>query len=315
MNGFFQKRDPWGHGLALWVLAGLAFLAPLTVWSLKGLRLDNDMQTWLPAHDREARVFQWFRGHFPDEQRVIVAWEGSTLKDPRIQRFAEKLRGEVGPDGVRRGGSPYVADVFTPQDGIKQMAACGVEAQDALHRLEGVLIGTGWMKVRLTEAGRADVDRSIRDVLAHAEARTGVSLMVHPKVTDWIDETYLEELDSADQEESTATMTGDELAPMIPEHDFQLSWEGVQAGSDVAKNLSKALLEFRGFATADSPSGRQLVDDAFFAVGTPTAVAVTLSEAGGAEPDDAVRSIRRAAVACGIPESSLHIGGRAVTTA
>ena len=314
MNGFFQKRDPWGHGLALWVLAGLAFLAPLTLWSLKGLRLDNDMQTWLPAHDREARVFQWFRSHFPDEQRVIVAWEGSTLKDPRIERFAEKLRGEVGPDGVRRGGSPFVTEVFTPQDGIKQMADCGVSPQEALRRLEGVLIGTGWMKVRLTEAGRADVDRSIRDVLAHARKRLGIELTVHSHVTDWIDETYLEELDSAD-EESIATLTGDELAPMIPEHDFQLSWEGIQANSQIADDLRKALLEFRGFATSDSPAGRQLVDDAFFAVGTPTAVAVTLSEAGGAEPDDAVRSIRRAAVACGISEPSLHIGGRAVTTA
>ncbi|MFV0445474.1 MAG: MMPL family transporter, partial [Planctomycetaceae bacterium] len=315
MNGFFQKRDPWGHSLALWVLAGLAFLIPLMGWSLRNLKLDNDMQTWLPAHDREAQVFQWFRSHFPDEQRIIASWEGSTLKDPRIQRFAETLLGAPGADGVRRGGSPYVQDVFTPQDGILQMAACGVEPSEAVRRLEGILIGTGWMKVRLTAAGRVDPERSLRDLKAHAESRLGIPLTLHPKVADWIDDKYLDELEQRSADQSTADLTGDELAPMIPEHDVQISWEGIQADSEMATSLRELLINYRGFATSESPAGRQLVQDCFFAMGSPTAVGITLTEAGGAEPDDAIRSIQRAAVAVGIPESALHMGGRAVTTA
>ena len=74
MKGFFQKRDPWGQSLALWILAGLAFLGPLAVWSLKGLQLDNDMQTWLPARDREVRHL---RDLSPQQVRSgVAAWLG-----------------------------------------------------------------------------------------------------------------------------------------------------------------------------------------------------------------------------------------------
>lgn len=313
MHSLFQKRDPWGQGWSLWILAGLAFLAPLMLWALRGLRLDNDMQTWLPAGDREAQAFQWFRQHFPDEQRVIVTWEGSTLKDPRIHRFAELLRGEPGADGIRRGGSPYVAAVYTPHDTIARMVRYEVDAQEALRRLEGVLIGQGWMKVRLTEAGRADPERSIREVVAHIESRLGITLTVHDKVTDWIDAAYLAELDA--QADSTAPSAAESAAPMIPEHDYQWSWEGMQARSRLAEEIERLALAYRGFATSEAPSGRPLIEKCFFAVGTPIAVAVTLSEAGGAEPELAVAAIRQAAVAAGVPEPLLHLGGRAVTTA
>ena len=313
MNGFFQRRDPWGHGLALWVLAALAFLTPLIGWALQGLRLDNDVQSWLPEGDREARVFSWFQSQFPDEQRVIVAWEGSTLKDPRIQRFSEALLGTPGPDGILRGGSPYVQAVITPQQAIQRMVEYGVEPQEALRRLEGVLIGTGWLKVRLTEAGRGDPQRSIREVVAHLESRLGVQFSVHQKVTDWIDEVYLEELDS--QPAAVEAEVSDALAPMIPVHDFQLSWDGIHPNSPQTVQVRKMALEYRGFATSAAPAGRPIVEDCFFSVGTPTAVAVTLSEAGGAEPEQATAAIRAAAVACGVPESTLHLGGRSVTTA
>jgi predicted RND superfamily exporter protein len=315
MNGFFQKRDPWGHGLALWVLAGLAFLAPVTVWSLRELRLENSMQSWLPANHQESQVYQWFRDYFPDEQRVIVSWEGSTLKDPRIQRLAEALRGTPGPDGIRRGGSPYVDEVYTPQDGIQRMVQYEVEPAEALRRLEGILIGQGWMKVRLTAAGRVEAQRSIRDLIEHAESKLGVDLTVHEKVTDWIDETYLAELDESEDAAAAGTSSGDALAPMIPEHDFQISWKGMRPDAAIAAELRDLLLNYRGFATAAATSGRQLVEECFFATGTPTAIAVTLSEAGGVEPDDAIRAIRWAAADCGIPEAALHIGGRAVTSA
>jgi predicted RND superfamily exporter protein len=314
MQGFFQKRDPWGQSLALWVLAGLAFLAPLIGWALKDLRLDNDMQSWLPAGDREAQVFQWFRNHFPDEQRIIASWEGSTLKDPRIQRFADNLLGQTGADGIRRGGSPYVQAVYTPHDAVRQMVECEVPPEEALQRLEGVLIGTGWMKVRLTEAGRVNPDRALRDLMAHAESRLGMALTTHPKVTDWIDETYLDELE-AGHSVDPAVLTGSQLAPMIPDHDIQLSWEGMQAHAPQTAQLRELLVNYRSFATTDSPAGRQLVEDCFFAPGSPTAIGITLTEAGGVEPDDAIRSIRVAAEQAGIPEPALHIGGRAVTTA
>lgn len=320
MNGFFQKRDPWGHGFALWVLAALAFLAPVMIWSLRELRLDNDMYSWLPANDRESKVFDWFRSYFPDEQRLIVSWEGSTLKDPRIERLAEALRGAPGPDGVRRGGSPYITEVYTPQDGLQKMVAYGVDAEEALQRLQGILIGRGWLKVRLTQAGRVEKARSIRDLVEHAESALGIRLTVHERVQDWVDARYLDQLDASTSteavtEQAATPATGTGIAPVIPEHDFQLSWSGLREDAPLTAQLRELLLSYRGFATASATSGRQLVEDCFFATGSPTALAVTLSEAGGVEPDDAIRSIQWAASRCGIPEASLHIGGRAVTSA
>jgi predicted RND superfamily exporter protein len=312
MTAFFQRRDRWGQGWALWVLAGLAFLAPLAGWALRGLRLDSDVQGWLPAHDREAKIFAWMQEHFVEEQRVIVAWEGSTLNDPRIERFAEALRGPVGDDGVRRNGVPFVSTVYTPGDAVDRMVALGVEQDEALRRLEGVLIGTGWMKVRLTASGQADEQRSIREVVEHVESRLGIKVTVHDRVTDWIDEAYLAEVDA---DAALGVESPETPSLMIPEHDFQVQGLGLVPESELASEFRKLATEYRGFATADEPHGRQLVDDCFFAVGTPVAIVIGLSDAGGAEPARTLSAIRHAAVQCGIPEETLHIGGRAVTSA
>ncbi|MEZ6066239.1 MAG: MMPL family transporter [Planctomycetaceae bacterium] len=220
------------------------------------------------------------------------------------------LRGPVGDDGVRRGGVPYVASVYTPADAVQRMVSLRVDQEESLKRLEGVLLGSGWMKVRLTSEGEADPQRSIQEVVRHVEKRLGIKVEVHDRVTDWIDEAYLAEVDARMAE-------GEEVpeAPslMIPAHHFQVRWEGMQPDGPVANRFRDLAVGYRGFATADAPTGRQLVEDCFFAVGSPVAVMVTLSEAGAADPTTAVNSLRGAAIACGIPEDSLHLGGRLVT--
>ena len=62
MTHFFEKRDPWGHGVALWVLLGLVFAASPLLSSLGQLELVNDVRTWLPAVDAQARVLDWYDG-------------------------------------------------------------------------------------------------------------------------------------------------------------------------------------------------------------------------------------------------------------
>ena len=108
MQNFFEKRDPWGHGLALWVMGALVFLAPLAVSSLRGIRLDNEVESWLPEEDPQAKVYQWCREHFPEKEQVVLSWEGSTIDDLRLPILLGNLQGLVGHDGVRRGGLPYV---------------------------------------------------------------------------------------------------------------------------------------------------------------------------------------------------------------
>ncbi len=305
MKCFFEKRDPWGHGMAFWVIALFAFAAPLTLWALRGIRLNNDVQDWLPEDDREARIFNWMQKHFPDEDRVIVAWEGSTLDDPRVYHFAEALRGAVGDDGVRRGGVPYVHAVFTPQDAIKKMTDYNISEEEAIRRLNGVLIGTGWLKVRLSDSGREETSRSIRDLVTYLNQELDITVQQHPSA-----DAALESLDFDAYDDDAYSSV--ELE--IPKHDFQLSWEGIQPNDDVSRQIEQLLLNYRAFATSSSPEGRQLVESCFFAPGSPVAVSVTLSEAGAAEPHKALAAIREAALTAGVPEEDLHIGGRAVTS-
>ncbi|NOX55706.1 MAG: hypothetical protein GXP27_14950, partial [Planctomycetes bacterium] len=93
MTHFFEKRDRWGNGLALWVLAVLLFVAPLAFWSLKQIHLENDIETWLPHDDPDRKLLTWYIDQFQREDRVLISWEGSTLNDPRVERLAGKLEG------------------------------------------------------------------------------------------------------------------------------------------------------------------------------------------------------------------------------
>ena len=93
MNDFFEKRDPWGHGMSLWVLLAMLFIAPLAWWSIRQIHLENDFANWLPADDPSARVLSWYHEHFPDDDSVLASWEGSSLSDPRVSALAHRLRG------------------------------------------------------------------------------------------------------------------------------------------------------------------------------------------------------------------------------
>ena len=152
--------------MALWVFVALAFLTPVMLYALKGVHLENDVEAWLPEDDPEARVLAWSAEHFPSGDRILVSWEGSTLDDPRIARFEDELLGTTDDDGIVRGGIPYVGSVLTPNDLLQRMIDQEVPADEAARRLEGVLIGTGRIKIELTEAGRASQEKTIaRDCL------------------------------------------------------------------------------------------------------------------------------------------------------
>src|SRR5262249_24923882 len=48
MANFFEKKDRWGNGLALWVIVGMAFLIPISLWSLRSIRMENEVEHWIP---------------------------------------------------------------------------------------------------------------------------------------------------------------------------------------------------------------------------------------------------------------------------
>jgi len=324
MTHFFEKRDRWGNGAALWVLVGMIFLIPLALWSIERIDLENDVANWLPAGDPNARSLAWFKEHFGTSDQIIVSWRGSSLVDPRIPEFQTRLLGRVGNDGTRRNGVEFIDTVVTPLDVIERMSALGVERDTAVERLQGILVGRGALKIQLTEAGRNQKQQTIETLLSLARSRFGLKLSVQDSAETALDEfdEEGEEYDEADEEwdeEDEVVADADQsstenASPLYVEreHDFQLTWSGIQRDEQPIKEIQNLLSQLRGRETRAEPRGEALVADSFFTIGSPVGVMVGLSPAGRADTDEALLAIRRVAADIGIAEESLHLGGRAV---
>lgn len=320
MPNFFAKRDPWGNGLSLWVFVGLLFFAPLMGAAIRQLKTDNDVQNWLPEEDPQARVLAWYHEHFPSEDRILVTWDGSSLDDPRVGRLKTHLGGRLDEDGIRRSGSPYVDEVLTAHEVCAKIVEYGVEPDEVLERMQGTLIGTGLIKVRLTPAGRAKEAQTIASIKAAAAGTLGLNIEVVDPITNFIDDELIAEweaeaeadlLDSEEQDESAAELLTSEL----PAHDFRIRWRGLQPGTSQVTAFCELVEGLRGFATADEPNGLRLVERCFQSPGSPVGMIITLSEAGSADHEAAIEEIRGAATEAGIPAEALHMGGSSVTTA
>ena len=187
MSHFFEKRDRWGNGLSLWVIVGCIFITPLCLYSLRGTRIENDIEHWLPAGDPNAVTLNWSMKQFGLDtgDSIYVSWDDSSLQDPRITKLAERLEGKLDEKGVRRDGLPQVARVVTPMSVVARMVENGVERDEALKRLQGVLVGTGAFKVRLTEYGRQRKKEVIRKLVATAKTELGLDLQVLEAVKDF----------------------------------------------------------------------------------------------------------------------------------
>lgn len=308
MTSFLEKKDPWGHGMALWVLLGMVFLLPLGFWSLRQIELKNDVRNWLPSDDPQSRILSWYEKQFPIEDRVLVSWDGSSLNDPRMLALTRKLEGTADEDGVLRGGLPFVKNVLTPQEVIARMREAGngdISQETAIERLRGVLLGTGRLKVVLTEAGRNRRKRVEQIIKERAREELGIEVSLHRSDSELMD---------APEYKDDVKKVLDEVEefPFAPEHDLQLEWKAMHGVAGKAGEMRKLLLHLRGRPTEEHPDGEPFIEKSFFFAGSPAAMFVTLSEAGKEEPRDAFKAIRAAAVEVGIPEDELHLGGRAV---
>ncbi len=321
-NCFFQKRDPWGHGSALWVMVLLIFLAPLAISSLRHIRLENNVESWLPDNDPATVEYNWCRDHFPNQEMLILTWEGSTINDPRLPILLGKLQGKIEEDGELRGGLPYVDSVIHAGDVIHKMVEHGVDPQEAIRRLEGTFIGTGRIKVRLTDAGKEERERTIQLIKDDAKTMLDIDLVITESVRQWQPNLTQEELFEALYltylPEQTLNENGEEtepLAAVMPVHDFQISWKGMSGQSEKIPQLITLVKNELGFGTSEEPQGRRLVDDCFQAVGSPISVMIALSSAGVADKIVAIEAIRKVATDSFIPAEQLILGGRMVAGA
>ncbi len=165
-----RRRTRWSW----WVLGAMLCLTPLTVLSLSRIHLENNIQNWLPPDDPQAKTLRWYFAHFPYEDRLLVSWDGSSLNDPRVARFSRRLAGTTDENGNRQGGLKQIRRAIAPQNLIDRMVHAGVGRDEALRRLQGVLIGRGpagpvAVSVTLSDEGSVDKPATLRAIRQVAE--------------------------------------------------------------------------------------------------------------------------------------------------
>lgn len=315
MKNVFDRRDHWGNRYSLWIVVAMAFVAPLCWSSARQLRLENDVEKWLPEQDAEVQALNWIHERFPVDERILVTWEGSSLNDPRVDQVIEQLTGKADERGIRRGGQPYFSSIVEPRRALSLMQADGVEPHEAVRRLEGTLVGAGPLRVRLSDSGRSALRKSRRDIEVALLARRGLTATVldaTPDLSSMISIPSVPQDDTASSEPvAPAVMTADgRISPDATlDHDLQVSWHGMRVGSESTIAVVKWLTEY----VPERGDGKPLVESAFFAPGSPIGLEVGLSDAGLADKSDTVAAIRTACKRAGIPDQTIHLAGSVVT--
>jgi len=314
MASIFEQRDRWGNRKSLWILVLMVVVMPLAWQATQHIHLENDVENWLPADDPQAQVLRWYRDNFPIEDRFLLSWSGSSLDDPRVQRLAEALEGTVDEDGMRRDGVPFVAHVITPHDVLQEMTEHEVPRPEAIRRLQGVLVGPGYLKVQLTDTGRAHRDRVIEQLTELAQQRLDIALLVEDPTLAADDEALDDEaLDAAEQTEE-AEIASDQASTSETEseYDFQVHWPTMHVERDRIGQLTALATGLRLPFASSGEENTAVIGACFLEPGLPVALSVELSEAGSSDRSAAFLAIRTTAERVGIPPGDLHLGGRPV---
>lgn len=321
MLNFFRKTDPWGNGLSVWVLAFLLFATPFLVTALKQTEMKNEVEAWLPERDPQAVLLTWYGENFPVEDRLFASWDNSTLNDPRNELLAARLEGYVDEKGIERRGSPYVSEVMTPRESLRQIIKQGIEAEQAMKSVRGLLIGEGAMKVTLTELGHEKREFLEKELVRRALEELQLKVEILPAVHSWEPPLEFEsvagirqKLDEDENRYEEDEEVLDKLLQIAP-HDFQLTWHQILPEGETTAAIKSLLDSIRSHASQAHPEGDPLVESTFFEAGAPVALVITLSEAGESDRAAALADISNAAGDCFVEPGTFHLGGRPVGSA
>ena len=86
------------HKYSGWILICVAAASPLLIYSAyRTVRSNaNNVADWLPANYVETAQLGWFRQHFPEDQFIIISWDGCRLGDDPAATGAAELHATVG---------------------------------------------------------------------------------------------------------------------------------------------------------------------------------------------------------------------------
>ncbi len=170
----------YGPRFRLWVFAIYAAAAPLVlVGAYRAWQSNmNRPADWLPPRFEETQQLYWFVEHFGGDELLMVSWPGCTFDDPRLEVFAEAL---LEPAPPVRGTETAVLfrRVLTGPEVFRDLVdTARLSPQEALHRMQGWLVGPDWettcLVAFISEAGRDDRHAALAWVYQAAEERVGL---------------------------------------------------------------------------------------------------------------------------------------------
>ena len=132
---------------ALLLLVMIAFTVPIVGMGVKRTleNVRNNIKEWLPEGTPESVLHTWFQGNFPNEQFILMSWEGCTLNDPRMEVMRVRLLPRKNEDGnvidedfnLRF----YESYITGPELAEQVSEGTSMTRDEAINRLKGTLIG------------------------------------------------------------------------------------------------------------------------------------------------------------------------------
>ncbi|MBX3442875.1 MAG: MMPL family transporter [Planctomyces sp.] len=272
------------------LLAGI----PLMAFALRGVRIENDVEQWLPEEDSGSLILDWHYEHFSPQERFLVGWDSNSLDDPRVERLAALLAGPPDREGFRAGHDPRIERVSTPRDLLQRMHENRIPLAESIRRCVGVSIGHGALKIELTDDGRTQPELTFRKI-ADTLVELGVAPILMPPLR------RADVLPAGESAQPDDPLHRASLLD-IAEHDLQVRWKGLTPDGPLIEEIRNTLPMIR-------QNARPLVKSVFFAPGAPVAVTIVLTQAGSDDVTGSVAVVRAAADEVGIPLDELRMGG------
>lgn len=323
------RHSPW------WMVVILLLLMPLIGSQLKRLRMENNVDTWLPSNDSGAQVLKWYQDHFEPNDRLLVSWDNSSLADPRVRQFTRALK-EASSD------HRLITEVTSPHEVLGQMRNRKIELDQAFESLSGVLLGKGAFCVTLTDAGLQSESEVRERITTHLQKRwnvtptflvpaelslespvSSVSPNALPPATGIapagntavegggaeVTEAGVPSIAESDSPDSVVPESIDfrETEWQPPRFHFLVRAPGLAGGTPQVLGLKESLEAWN--------DPQPLIDNVALVNGFPVAVAVTLGVDGGSQRDESIELITTVAQKVGIPEDILRLAGAPVVAA
>ncbi|HEY4309465.1 MAG TPA: MMPL family transporter [Pirellulales bacterium] len=161
------------------ILASVLIVFPVLVYGAnKAAQTNrNDVQDWLPATFAETKDYRWFQSHFENETQVLVSWEGATLDDPRVEKFARLVAPRSSEDHSPIDTSLF-SSVLTGPELVHRLTEppTNLPRDEAIKRLAGLLVGKDKKQtsavVSLTKHAQDDLHYTLDELYRAAELAT-----------------------------------------------------------------------------------------------------------------------------------------------